>query len=75
MAISVDPDETPRYEPSHMDLHHLHRYLFWSAGLKGKIKFTAPDKVLFFQPKSTDIFLFPHKSMLWVLFRHRPQRH
>ena len=35
MANSVDPDETAHYEPSHLDLHCLHRYLFWSAGLKG----------------------------------------
>ena len=31
----VDPDETARHEPSHLDLHCLHRCLFWSAGLKG----------------------------------------
>ena len=35
IANSVDPDETARYEPSHLDLHCLHRHLFWSAGLKG----------------------------------------
>ena len=35
MANSVGPDETPRYEPSHLDLHCLHRYLFCFAGLKG----------------------------------------
>ena len=35
MANSVDPDETARYKPSHLNLHCLHRYLFWSAGLKG----------------------------------------
>ena len=35
MANSVDPDETAHYEPSHLDLHCLLRYLFWSAGLKG----------------------------------------
>ena len=34
MANSVDPDETAHYEPSHLDLHCLHRYWFWSAGLK-----------------------------------------
>ena len=34
MANSVDPDETARYEPSHLDLHCLHRYLFWSAWFK-----------------------------------------
>ena len=34
-ANSVDPDETARYEPSHLDQHCLLRYLFWSAGLKG----------------------------------------
>ena len=31
----VDSDETARYEPSHMDLHGLQNYLFWSAKLKG----------------------------------------
>ena len=35
MANSVDPDETARYEPSHQDLHCLHKYLFRSAGLEG----------------------------------------
>ena len=27
MASSVDPDKTAKYEPSHQDLHCLHRYL------------------------------------------------
>ena len=35
MANSVDPDEMARYESSHLDLHCLYRYWFWSAGLKG----------------------------------------
>ena len=35
MANNVDPDEKARYEPSYLDLHCLHRYSFWSAGLKG----------------------------------------
>ena len=26
MADSVDPDEMAHYEPSHLDLHCLHRY-------------------------------------------------
>ena len=34
MANSVDSDETARTEPSHLDLHCLHSYSFWSAGLK-----------------------------------------
>ena len=34
MANIVDPDETARYEPSHLDLHCLQRYVFWSTGLK-----------------------------------------
>ena len=34
MANSVDPDETARYEPSHLDLHCMHRYWFWSAVMK-----------------------------------------
>ena len=37
MANSVNPDETAHYEPSHLDLHYLQRYLIWSAGLKGKM--------------------------------------
>ena len=38
MANSVDFDEMARNEPSHLDLHWLQRYLYWSAGMKGKIK-------------------------------------
>ena len=34
MANSVDSDETARYEPSHLEVHCLHRYLYQSAGLK-----------------------------------------
>ena len=34
MANRVGPDETARYEPSHLDLHCLHMYLFWCDGLK-----------------------------------------
>ena len=34
MVNSVDPDETARYEPSHLDLHCLHMYLSWSDGLE-----------------------------------------
>ena len=39
MANSVVPDETTRYELSHLDLHCLQRYLFRSVGLKGLILF------------------------------------
>ena len=35
MANSVDPDETARYEPSHLDLHCLHMYMFGLQGWKG----------------------------------------
>ena len=34
MANSVDPDEMAHYELSHLDLDCLHRYLYWSTGLK-----------------------------------------
>ena len=34
-ANSVDPDEMAHYEPSHLDLHCLHRYLFRSTSWKG----------------------------------------
>ena len=35
MANSDDPDESAECGPSHQDLHCLHRYCLWSAGLKG----------------------------------------
>ena len=35
MASSVNPGEMSHYEPSHLDLHCLHRYLYLSIGLKG----------------------------------------
>ena len=41
MTNSVDPDETAHYEPSHLDLHCLHSYLFWSKGIKGLILYTV----------------------------------
>ena len=34
MANGVDPDEKA-HELSHLDLHCLHGYLFWSTRLKG----------------------------------------
>ena len=34
MPNSVDPDETARLEPSHLDLHSSNKYLRWSTGLK-----------------------------------------
>ena len=37
MAQSVDPDEMAHDELYHLDLHCLHRYLFWSARMKGLI--------------------------------------
>ena len=35
MANRVDPDERARYEPSHLDLHCLQRYMYWSVEIKG----------------------------------------
>ena len=35
IANSVYPNEMARYEPSHLDLHYLHRCLFGSAQLEG----------------------------------------
>ena len=37
MVHSIDPNETIRDEASHLNLHCLHRYLIWSAGLRGFI--------------------------------------
>ena len=35
IASSVDPDEMAHDEPSHLDLHCLHRCLYQSTGFKG----------------------------------------
>ena len=35
MANSVEPDETARNKPSHLNLHCLPKYLSWCTGLKG----------------------------------------
>ena len=40
MANSADPDGTARHEPSHLDLHYLQRFLFWSGGAEKVIKGT-----------------------------------
>ena len=58
MANSEDPDGTARYEPSHLDLHCLHRYLFWSAGLK-----VLNSKKIYF---SVDIFLYLQNTIFFV---------
>ena len=50
MANSVDPDETACYEQSHLDLHCLQRYLYWSVGTK--------EFRHIFQLNRTDIFFF-----------------
>ena len=38
LANCVEPDEMAHYEPSHLDLRSLHRYLYRSTGLKGLTK-------------------------------------
>ena len=43
----VDPDETASHEPSIQDLHCLHKYLFWSAGLKWLNPVLRTDNVTF----------------------------
>ena len=37
MAYSVDPVEMAHCKLFHLDLHCLHRYLFWSVRVKGLI--------------------------------------
>ena len=37
MANSVAPDDAAAYDSSHLNIHCLHRYLFWSVVLKGLI--------------------------------------
>ena len=65
MANSEDPDETAHYEPSHLDLLCLQKYVSWSTGLKGltlKVPITtAADNslkffFLIFQRKQVLIF-------------------
>ena len=34
MANNVDPDEMAYYGQSHLDLHCLQRYQYWSVGMK-----------------------------------------
>ena len=46
MANSVDPDETAHYEPTHQDLHCLHSYLVWSAGLKWLMQIISDVKAI-----------------------------
>ena len=47
------PDEMVHYKLSHLDLHCLHRYLYWSKELEGlkhiilHINLMAPDKAVF----------------------------
>ena len=56
MANSLDPDETTRYEPSHLGLHCLHRCMYWSAGMKWlsiPIKLNKSKKGLPLETKNT----------------------
>ena len=49
---------------------HFYLSLLWSIKKDVNAGVISPDKALFFQLKSTDIFLiFPQKHMLWVLIR------
>ena len=43
MINSVNPDETAHDEPSHLDLHSLQKYLFWSTGLKEIRRMITPS--------------------------------
>ena len=35
MANNVIPEEMAHYEPFHLDLHCIQKYLSWSTGLQG----------------------------------------
>ena len=56
MANSVDPDETARYELSHLDLHCFQSYLYWSVGMKGLTLGLRPARGWGFYPKRTCSF-------------------
>ena len=74
MANSADSDEMACYEPSHLELHCLHRYmyLFWSARLKGLIlcllKVNSADNI------SETFFFFSHKIRLDVSCQKYPKK-
>ena len=61
MANSVVPDAMACYEPSHLDLLCLHRYLSWSAWLKGLWVFSNFGRVLQCSTKET---IFVTSSLL-----------
>ena len=43
MAHSVNPDESARYDPSHLVLRCLQRYMIWFAWLKNKTSVSGAD--------------------------------
>ena len=45
IANSVDPDETARHEPSHLDLHCLQRNMCWFAWVKG-LRYQTSTKLI-----------------------------
>ena len=62
------------YEPSHLDLHCLQRYLY--VGMKGlKVKLTYMAKLQKRCGIQVIFFLFLHKNRLWVLIRSALARH
>ena len=56
MVNSLDPDETARYEPFHLELHCLHRHLRWSAELR--VNFTNRSQNVLWQACSCSIFCY-----------------
>ena len=59
MANSLDPDKMAHDEPSHRDVHCLHRYWFLSAALKGLSMAMNNSKILLLRPleiKTTQLF-------------------
>ena len=64
MANSVDPDETACYEASHLDLHCLQRYLYWSARLKFRVKEKVFIFVLVLHEHPKHVFMKTLKNIL-----------
>ena len=56
MANNADPDETAHYESSHLDLHCLGRYLYWSDYETCNNLFITYDLILFSSYIVTYIF-------------------
>ena len=55
-ANSVESDKTAHYDPSHQDLHCVHMYLVWFAGLK-KLNCITKTYLYYFDPLKPHFYI------------------